>query len=242
MAPFDEKLQPQQRTEHVIELSELVMRIAMHVICYTLVNCQDKLKEERTSIAHAFLQRVTTTHLGNHKLTAEGLVVEYKGQPFELHEEYKTMMLTRSVYEHLVMFFFLFEHPKSDEERDLVWKFWKTNGKTGILSEEDGEREVKPVSYSQAWKYLFHNNEMAQFYRNLSMHCHPVFQGLLQYQDQAVSDQGRDGIPLYFSSCFLAYLCKLFLKQISDSQDILQGEFTKQELSVFYALSRLLKS
>jgi hypothetical protein len=242
MAPLDEKLPPQKRMETVIELSDLVMRIATHVICHTLVDYQEQLKEERLSIAHAFLQRVTTTHLCNHKLTAEGLVFEYKGQPFELHEEYKTMMLTRSVYEHLVMFYFLFEHPKNDEERHLVWKYWQINGKSvEAFKDEDGKYSVRTLSYSQAWKYLFSNGEMASFYRHLSMHCHPVYQGLMQYQDQALSDQGNDGIPLYFSCRFLACLCSMFLKQIPDGNDIIRKEFSEQEQSVFSALLQLPK-
>ena len=209
-----------------IELSELVMRIATQVICYTIVNSQDLLREERVSVAHALLQRVMTTHLCNHKLTKEGLVYEYKGERFELYEEYKTMALTRTVYEHLVMFYFLFEHPKTDEEREAVWQNWQS----------DNWRELIP--FSQAWRYLFKDREMASFYRQLSMHCHPVYQGLVQYQAQADTDGDNDSMPLYFSSRFLAHLTRLFLKQVPGGWDMLRGEFTERELSTFKGLSK----
>mgnify|MGYP007122050586 CR=1 FL=1 len=292
-----EDLPPQKRTEASIEYSELTMRIAMHVICYTLVYYQDLLKDERLSIAHAFLQRVTTTHLCNHKLTAEGLVYEYKGEPFLLHEDYKTMTLTRSVYEHLAMFYFLFEQPKTDDERDIVWKYWQINSKKNLLdydagddahvAEEqqnaiqeiealrsdilsstlgqqchhklnewtktecrpsngsleftmtDGKYDVKRLPYSQAWRFLFNNEEMVLFYRHLSMHSHPVYDGLVQYQSQQETDQGNDGITLYYSCRFLASLCRLFLKQLPDGNEIIRQEFTKHELQLFRVLSEL---
>ena len=297
-APFNEDLLPQQRTETTVALSELMMRIATHIICYTLVYHQEKLKDDRLSIAHAFLQRVTTTHMCNHKLTAEGLVWEYKGQTFQLHEEFKSMTLTRTVYEHLAMFYFLFEHPKTDEERSIVWKYWQINSMKNLLddgetsddddeqrealeneverlrsemfstpigqqcrrrldewtkmgtrptngciefSQVDGNYEVRRVSYSQAWKFLFANEDMTLLYRHLSMHCHPVYNGLIQYQTQSVNDQGYDGIPLHISSCFLAYLCKLFLKQVPEGDAIVSREFSEHDRRLFRALAQLPK-
>lgn len=290
-APFDETLQPQQRTAICIQLSELMVRIATHIVCHTLVDYQDLLDHERLSVAHAFVQRVTTTHLCNHKLTAEGLVLEYQGQPFELHEEYKTMMLTRSVYEHLAMFYFLYQHPRTVGERDIVWRYWKINSKKNLLSDEDhdnplrqrlvadieqlrteiltspigqqchkkldewtsltcrpsngsleftgktGHYDVRRLNYSQAWRYLFGNSDLEPFYRQLSLHCHPVYHGLLQFQEQATDDQGSDGIPLYFSCRFLARLCHLFLKLLPDHSQLLHGAFTPREQQLFHALA-----
>ncbi len=227
LAPLNDSLSPQKRMEATMELSELVMRMATYLICYTLVYNQEQLKEERKSIAHAFLQRVMTMHLANHKMTKEGLVYEYKGEPFVLHEQYKTLTLTRSVYEHLAMFYFLFEHPQTDEERNTLWRNWKSGRKAGI------------IPYNQAWKYLFNNEEMASFYRNLSIHCHPAYKGLLQYQYQGTSDQGNDSLPLYFSCRFLAHLCRLFTKQIPDGLAILRDEFTAHEMALFRSLSQM---
>ncbi len=215
---------------NTVELSELMLRMATHIVCHTLVDYQELLADERLSVAHAFLQRVTSTHLCNHKLTIEGISYEYNGQSFELTEEYKTMTLTRTAYEHLAMFYFLFEHPKTDEERETVWKNWQS----------DNWREM--ISFSQAWRYLFKNKEMASFYRQLSMHCHPMYQGLVQYQNQDVADEGNAAVPLFFSSCFLAQLTRLFLKQVPDGWDMLRKEFTERELSTFKGLSQMCKS
>lgn len=240
LAPFDDRLTVQKRMEVAVELSQLVTKVVTYVICHTIVNHEDLLNDERLSIAHAILQRVTTTHMCNHKLTTEGLVYKYNGQSFQLHEEYKTMTLTRTVYEHLAMFYFLYEHPKTAEERDAVWKYWKTNDKmTGCIElvKEDGKDVVNRVPFSQAWKYLFRNGDMALVYRHLSMHCHPVYNGLIQYQNQSATNEGDDCVPLHLSSCFLAYLCKLFLKLIPDGDNVIQQEFSNYEQSLFFALS-----
>jgi len=295
--PLDEKLPPRRRMEASLELSELVTKVATHVICHTIVDYREQLSDERLSVASAFLQRVTSTHLCNHKLTKEGIVYRYNGEAFRLHEEYKTMTLTRSAYEHLVMFYFLFEHPKSAEERSVVWNYWKINSKKNQLDyDADGEvrpgreqelaskeieelrkdvfstdignkcrqkldewtrigkptqnacieffwRQGKPdvrrVSYNQAWKYLFRKEDMAQLYRHLSMHCHPIYDGLLQYQSQTLTDEGYDGIPLFLSSCFLAYLCRLFLKRLPKGSEMLRQAFPRQEVLIFNALSQL---
>lgn len=294
-APFDEELPLKRRTELALELSELVTRIVTHVICHIIVDYDELLSDERMSIAHAFLQRVTSTHMCNHKLTAEGLVYQYNGQAFQLQEEYKTTTLTRSVYEHLAMFYFLYEHPKNAEERDIVWKYWqmtswknkldnsataeaglveeqrqamweterlrkeilatptgsKCRSKLDALTKADaqpgngciefflhgGKQDVRRVSYSQAWKYLFHNKSLTLLYRYLSMHCHPVYEGLLQYQSQ--SEQGEDATPLHLSSCFLACMCRLFLKQVQGGDAIVKTAFSEHEQQVFMAMARL---
>lgn len=296
-APFNEALPPKKRFESCLELSELVSQMATHVICHTLVDHEDLLKEERLSVASAFLQRVTSTHLCNHKLTKEGIVYRYKGEVFQLHEEFKTMTLTRSVYEHLAMFYFLYKHPKNLEERNIVWNYWKINSKKNLLGydtngdeeleevqdsisneietlrneilntplgkkcrqkleewtrttkqaqngsieffKNQGKVDVRKVTYSQAWKYLFEKDEMILLYRHLSMHCHPIYDGLMQYQSQAMTDEGNDGMPLYLSSCFLAYLCRLFLRLIPNGNQMLRQEFNERDRLIFNALSQL---
>ncbi len=239
-APVNERLSPQERTDASIQLSELVTRVSTYVICYTLVAQKELLDDERISIAHAILQRVTSTHICNHKLTSEGLVLRYKDETFELHEEYKTMTLTRTVYEHLAMFYFLFERPKTDEERATVWKEWKSEGcLVETVKNDDGKYVTHKLPYSQAWKYLFQDKELSALYRHLSMHCHPVYSGLTQYQSQSESDQGGDAISLYLSTCFVAYLCRLYLKLLPQGSEVLKEEFSQREQYLFNALSRL---
>ena len=294
-APINEELSPKQRLESCLALSDLVTKMVTHVICHIIVDYTELMKDERMSVANAFLQRVTSTHLCNHKLTKEGIVFRYEGQSFRLHEEFKTMTLTRSVYEHLVMFYFLYERPKSDEERSVVWNYWKINSMKNLLdyhADEErqqeqeeafaevealrneifatrtglscrvkldewtalgkptqngciefyrshGKLDVRRVSYNQAWKYLFDKENLTLLYRHLSIHSHPIYNGLLQYQTQAEYDEGYDGVPLYLSCCFLAFLCRLFLKQIPNGHQLLRQKFSKQELFVFNTLSQL---
>lgn len=303
LAPVDGKLPPKERLESSLRLSDLMTKMATHVICHVIVDYEELLAEERFSVASAFIQRVTSTHLCNHKLTKEGIVLKYKGEAFQLHEEYKTMTLTRSVYEHLVMFYFLFTHPKTDEERSVVWNYWKINSKKNLMDGADMEDEavqkeigtlrknifttrlgmecykkldewtalgnptqngciaffkkragnpqssifnpqssdVRRVSYNQAWRYLFGKSQedMDMLYRHLSIHSHPIYDGLMQYQDQAQNDEGFDGIPLYLSSCFLAYLCRLFLRLIPQGDKMFDEDFSEEEIQVFKALSRI---
>lgn len=299
LSPVNGDLPPQKRLEDCLRLSELITKMVTHVICHTIVDHEELLKEERFFVANAFLQRVTSTHLCNHKLTKEGIVLKYHGEAFQLHEEFKTMMLTRSVYEHLVMFYFLYAHPKTVEERNVVWNYWKINSKKNLLdfdadgnvlsgigadtAQEEletlrkeifstrlgmechkkldewtatdkptqngciaffwrqGQYDVRRVSYNQAWRYLFNKNQedMNLLYRHLSIHSHPIYNGLLQYQDQSIKDEGYDGVPLYLSCCFLAYLCRLFLRLIPNGDKMFDGEFTEEERLIFKALSRV---
>lgn len=297
LAPLNEELSPQKRTQAAIALSEQVMRMVTYVICHAIVDFQQQLQQERLSVAHGFLQRVATTHLCNQKLTEEGIAFEYEGQVFQLHEEYKTMTLTRSVYEHLAMFYFLFERKMADNERDVVWKYWQIGSKKNFLDygddgvtvtaggrqdtlgeierlrtemmaapmnrrcrekvdrwtrigtptysgsieffDGDDGRDVRRVSYSQAWRYLFGDEAMTLFYRHLSMHSHPVYDGLLQYQEQGDADQGHDGIPLFFSACFVAHLCRSFLRMLPGGERLLVGAFSPRERRLFDMLSQL---
>ena len=297
LAPFNDEVPAKQRTETAIAMSELVMKIATHIICHTLVDYQEQLSDERLSVAHAFLQRVTSTHLCNHKLTTEGIVYEYLGQPFLLPEEYKTLTLTRTAYEHLAMFYFLFERPKSEAERDVVWKYWQVCSKKNLLDggiDDDEQLEehqvdlieeiellrqdilsspivagcrqkldewtkigntvnsgsimftkkhdrydVRRISYSQACRLLFRNDDMTQLYRYLSMHCHPVYDGLRLYQFQPTTNQGEEALSLYFSCTILAHLCRLFLKQLPDGRSVIARAFSRHERALFDGLATM---
>ena len=232
------KLTPQERKESTLELSDLVTRIATYVICHTIVNHQDLLAQERLSIAHAFLQRVTTSHMCNHKLTAEGIVYQYRDIAMELHESFRTMTLTRTVYEHLVMFYFLFAHPTSAAEREQVWRYWQAEGKIAV---SDGHGGIRQLSYSQAWKYLFADHETNLLYSQLSMHCHPVYKGLLQYQSQASTDEGDDAVPLYLSCIFVSYLCQLYLRLLPDGSELIRREFGEHNERRFLGLTKMRK-
>ena len=300
--------------EETIHQSEIITDIATRIISHAIVDFEEQLSDERYSVASAFLQRVTSTHLCNQKLTKEGIVYQYGGLDFQLHESYKTTTLTRSVYEHLVMFYFIYEHPTTDEARDVVWNYWKINSqknmldylsgvavadygdgkdatakrraraeeymeieslrraifatRTGYLCREKldewtapdkptqngiiaffhnrGRLDVRRVSYNQAWKYLFPQDDMTDLYRHLSIHCHPIYNGLLQYQSQMEDDDDAAAIPLFLSNCFLACLCRLFLNQLPGGRQnksrnetispLLSKELTEEEYRVFKTL------
>jgi hypothetical protein len=147
------------------------------------------------------------------------------------------MTLTRTVYEHLVVFFFLFKYPLTGEESEMIWKHWKRTGQIGLKT-KDGKRERVP--YAQAWKYLFANEELSSLYRNMSLHCHPLYNGLKEYQYQSAEEEENGWVPLYLSSCFVAYLCRLFLKLIPHGDEVVKGGFSMREQAVFYALSNIL--
>ena len=298
-APINEKLSPEERMERCLELSDLMTKVATHVICHAIVDYEALMADERLAVANAFLQRTTSTHICNHKLTKEGIVLNYRGETFPLQEAYKTMMLTRSVYEHLVMFYFIYIAPKTDEERRVVWDVWKISSKKNLLSydpdggvvKDDGQdktceeiealrkdlffthlgmecynkldewtaigkptqngciefyrnrgrQDVRRVSYNQAWRHLFGKDQeyMNQLYRLLSIHCHPIHGGLLQYQGQADGDESLEAVPLYLSCCFLAYLCRLFLRLPPGGNKLLGDSFSEEEQEIFKALSRV---
>jgi hypothetical protein len=293
--------------EETINQSEIITSIATHIISHAIVDHEEQLDEERFLVASAFLQRVTSTHLCNHKLTEGGIVYKYKDQEFQLHESYKTTTLTRYVYEHLVMLFFLYKYPSTEDARDVVWNYWKINSmknmldylsgvtatdntdqaddkdasakqkaraedyleieslrrsifatRTGYLCREKldewtapdkptqngiiaffrnrGRLDVRRVSYNQAWKYLFPHDDMADLYRHLSIHCHPIYNGLLQYQSQQEDDDDAAALPLFLSNCFLACLCRLFLNLLPDGPMLMKKEFSVKELQVFETL------
>ena len=89
LAPINEKLSPEKRLEHCLALSDLMTKMVTYVICHTIVDNEELMRDERIAVANAFLQRVTSTHLSNHKLTKEGIVMTYQGESFQLHDEYK---------------------------------------------------------------------------------------------------------------------------------------------------------
>ena len=283
-APINESLSPKERLECCLELSDLMTKMATYAICHAMVDHEELMADERISVANAFLQRVTSTHLCNQKLTKEGIVLKYQGEAFPLQESYKTMMLTRSVYEHLVMFYFLYARPKTDEERRVVWDVWKINSKKNLNDFDEeietlrkdifftrlgmechekldewtaigkptqnacieffwnhGSQDVRRVSYNQAWRYLFgkEQEDMNQLYRLLSIHCHPIYNGLLQYQNQTQKEEGNDVVPLYLSCCFLAYLTRLFLRLFPNGHKMFDADFSEEERLVFKALYRV---
>ena len=131
-APFLDSLSDDIKRNVVIELSDFVTKVATTIIYYITDKYHNVNLSEKQCVANAFLQRATIYHKCNHKLTLEGIHSERDGYLLQLSDEYKTIPLTRSVYEHLAMFYYLFEFPKG-YEKDIIWNSWLISSKKILL-------------------------------------------------------------------------------------------------------------
>lgn len=123
----------------VFDLSSFVMKISNQIIYYTLDNLEKSLRIEQNGVAFAFLQRAAIFHICNHKLSKEGITIERHKKQCTLVDEYKTMPLTRSVYEHLAMFYYLFFYSESSNQLDIIWKSWLIGSKRNQLKGNNPE-------------------------------------------------------------------------------------------------------
>jgi len=128
-----------QKREIVFVLSNLVTKIANKIIYYTIDHLPKSLNDEQNKVAFAFLQRAATFHICNHKISSEGITTERFGKECKLVDEYKTMPLTRSVYEHLAMFYYLFHYTDDQNQREIIWKSWILGSKTNLLKDSGPE-------------------------------------------------------------------------------------------------------
>ena len=286
--PIKGNVSDSEKRKIVLDLSSFVIKIANKIIYYTLDNLQEFLYAERNKVAFAFLQRSTIFHICNHKLSLEGITTERHGKQCSLVDEYKTMPLTRSVYEHLAMFYYLFNYPDNSNQRDIVWKSWLIGSKKNLLKDNDpvfkkerqkakeeiedlirslrnnelvekcisnpkGQFEyflkskavfsvinnkeeyiAEKLTYDKAWKYLYGETvNMSLLYNYLSLHSHPTYNGLSEFNSQ----DNNIEFPLYESCHFLAYLCRLFMKQLQIEENAIIGSFTKHEQGVYSYLS-----
>ena len=143
--PITGNVSNEKKREIVFDLSSFVKKIAEKIIFYSIDNLSESLKFEQNVVAFAFLQRAAISHICNHKLSYEGISTEYRGKKCIVVDEYKTMPLTRSVYEHLVMFYYLFIYPSNQNQREIVWQSWmrisKSNQTRGDIQEFEKERQ-----------------------------------------------------------------------------------------------------
>ena len=137
VAPLNEDIPYIDREKVAFELSDFVSGIASKLIYYISESPKYKKMSEKENIAFAFLQRASINHKCNHKLTREGICSERYGFQIPISDGYKTIPLTRSVYEHLAMFYYLFEYPESQEESKLIWDSWYIGSKKNLLRSDD---------------------------------------------------------------------------------------------------------
>lgn len=164
-APLNEDIPYIDREKIAFELSGFVSSIASELICYISESPQYKELSEKENIAFAFLQRAAINHKCNHKLTREGICSERYGFQIPINDGYKTIPLTRSVYEHLAMFYYLFEYPESQEESKLIWNSWYIGSKKNLLRSDDemykAERE-KARKEIEALKHSILSSELTK--------------------------------------------------------------------------------
>lgn len=164
-SPMYENLPNSVKRKIVLDLSNFVIRIANKIIFYTLDHLSQSLQKEQNNIAFAFLQRATSFHISNHKVSFEGITIERNGKICALVDEYKTMPLTRSVYEHLAMFYYLFCYTNDLNQREMIWKSWilssEKNKVKGNLPEFEVERQNANKRIEEL-KEALRNNDLAK--------------------------------------------------------------------------------
>lgn len=164
-APLNDDIPYIDREKIAFELSDFVSSFASELIYYISESPQFKEMSEKEYVAFAFLQRATINHKCTHKLTREGICSERYGFQLPITDEYKTIPLTRSVYEHLAMFYYLFEYPESQEESKLIWNSWYIGSKKNFQRCGDEMHKVereKARKEVEALKQSILSSELAQ--------------------------------------------------------------------------------
>lgn len=175
--PIEGNIPDRDKRKIVFDLSNFVTRISNLIIYYTLDNLQESLRNEQNGVAFAFLQRASIFHICNHKLSIEGITTERRGKQCTLVDEYKTMPLTRSVYEHLAMFYYLFFYSDSQDQLDIIWKSWLLGSKRNQVKGNDPEFKKERIKA---------NDEIEEIKRdlmrnNLVRKCKENLKGQLDY-------------------------------------------------------------
>ena len=161
--PMDETASEIERRKVVHELSLFTIRLSNTLIYYAISNLKEAFKLEENNVAFAILQRAAIYHISNHKLSTEGIWATYQECKMPIADEFKTMPLTRSVYEHLVMFYYLFNYTDDANQREIIWKSWilgsKKNQAKASFHEFEKERlkaqeEINKICVSLAQNEL----------------------------------------------------------------------------------------
>ena len=130
----------------IFDLSSFVTKISNNIISYTLTYLKDSLSSEQNNVAFAMLQRATISHICNHKLSKEGISIRKGDKVYTITDEYKTMPLSRSVYEYLVMFYYLFQYADNQDQREFIWNSWRLVSKKNQIQENLSEFEEERQS------------------------------------------------------------------------------------------------
>ena len=149
----------------IFDLSSFVTKISNNIISYTLTYLKDSLSSEQNNVAFAMLQRATISHICNHKLSKEGISIRKGDKVYTITDEYKTMPLSRSVYEYLVMFYYLFQYADNQDQREFIWNSWRLVSKKNQIQENLSEFEEERQSAIKEYEKLcdnLRNRKLAQ--------------------------------------------------------------------------------
>ena len=149
----------------IFDLSSFVTKISNNIISYTLTYLKDSLSSEQNNVAFAMLQRATISHICNHKLSKEGISIRKGDKISTITDEYKTMPLSRSVYEYLVMFYYLFQYADNQDQREFLWNSWRLVSKKNQIQENLSEFEEERQSAIKEYEKLcdnLRNSKLAQ--------------------------------------------------------------------------------
>lgn len=163
--PIMGKLPDSEMRKIVLDISSLVLKISNRIIYYTLDHLQESLKSEKNNVAFAFIQRATIAHICNHKLSSEGITTECHGKQCSVVDEYKTMPLTRSVYEHLAMFYYLFDFSDNSHQQEVIWNSWLLGSKKNLLKGNIPELKAKKIEAQEEIRVIsesLRNNVLAR--------------------------------------------------------------------------------
>lgn len=128
--------------------------------------------EERDFVANSFLQRALSFHISNLKLTSEGINLLSGTKIYPINDNFKTIPLTRSVYELLVTFFCLFILNKSEEEQTIAFNCWKINSEKNALGDLDisdsrvAERQILARQNIEDYKSIIFSTNLGRRLRN----------------------------------------------------------------------------
>lgn len=141
----------------IFDLSSFVTKISNNIISYTLTHLKDSLSSEQNNVAFAMFQRATISHICNHKLSKEGISIRNGDKVYTITDEYKTMPLSRSVYEYLVIFYYLFQYADNQDQREFIWNSWRLVSKKNQIQENLSEFEEERQRAIKEYKQLCNN-------------------------------------------------------------------------------------
>lgn len=169
-SPILGEISDSEKNKIIFDLSSFVIRISNRIISYTQKHLNNILESEQNNVAFAFLQRAVISQICNHKLSCDRITIKNNNKYYALSDEYKTMPLTRSVYEHLAMFYYIFRYSDDSDQREIIWNSWKLVSKRNLIKENltefENERQKAMEEYILLCDCIRNNTLAKMFMKN----------------------------------------------------------------------------